>query len=94
MLPDESRPLIDYRSPAGARKNRKPKAGKAGPRFVFVNDRTPRGHAHCASCCAPLSDTYVREIASGLIYCNTRCSAKRSRRMSHLAAQFRAWVVS
>lgn len=94
MLPDESRPLIDDRSPAGARKARKSKAGKAGPRFIFVNDRTPRGHPHCASCCTPLNESYVREVGSGLIYCGTRCSTKRSRRMSDLASQFRAWVVS
>ena len=94
MLPDETRPLIDDKSPASTRKARKPKAGKTGPRFILVNDRTPRGNAHCASCCASLSDSYVREVASGLIYCGTRCSEKRSRRMSDIASQFRAWVVS
>jgi len=94
MLPDESRPLIDIKSPAGARKSRKPKVGKAGPRFILVNDRTPRGPVHCAACCTPLSESYVREIASGFLYCDSRCSAKRARRMSDLASQFRAWVVS
>jgi hypothetical protein len=94
MLSDQSRTLGDGRRSTRAQKSAKPKAAKAGPRFIFVNDRTPRGHAHCASCCEPLSASYVREIATGLIYCNQRCSARRSRRMSDIASQFRAWVVS
>lgn len=91
MLPNESRSLSNERSAVRPPKRAK---RKAGPRFVVVNDRTPRGHAHCASCCEPLSESYVREIATNLVYCGPRCSARRSRRMSDLASQFRAWVVS
>ena len=47
-------------------------------RFVFVNGRTPRGKAHCALCCEKIGDRYVREISTGLIYCNCHYSAGHS----------------
>jgi len=90
VLPDESQPSGD-RSPIPTRKGAKPKTGL---RYIFVNGRTPRSQAHCASCRAPVDDSYMRDIATGAVFCNRRCSKKHSRRMSELALQLRAWVVS
>ena len=48
-------------------------------RFVVVNGRTPRS-AICACCSEPLSDRYVRELASRLPYCDVGCQDR------HIAA--------
>jgi hypothetical protein len=91
MLPNETQPLISDRSTTRPQKGPKP---KAGPRFVFVNGRTPRGHAHCAACCEPIGDAYVRDVQTGLLYCDRSCSTGHSQRISGLASQLRAWIVS
>lgn len=90
MLSDQSRPLSGIHSPTRLQKGLK---AKAGPRFIFVNGRTPDGRSLCGSCCEPIGDTYVRDISTGHIYCNRNCSPRRSR-MLELASQFRAWVTS
>ena len=93
MLSNESRPFGSARSSNTAQKSSKPRAGKAGPRFIFINGRTPHQSAHCASCREPISDGYVREIATGLLYCDYRCSGRHSR-LAEFASRLRAWVVS
>jgi hypothetical protein len=50
----------------------------AGMRLVFVNGRTPRGNAHCALCREEIGDGYMRDIATGLIYCNRHCGTGHS----------------
>jgi hypothetical protein len=44
-------------------------------RFILVNGRTPRPPSFCASCCKPIGDSYVREAATRLSYCNHGCYA-------------------
>jgi hypothetical protein len=47
-------------------------------RFVLVNGMTPRTQPFCAICCDPIEDTYLREIATRLSYCDRKCYLGRS----------------
>jgi len=42
-------------------------------KFVLVNGRTPRPQSFCALCCEPIGGSYVRELATGLSYCDHNC---------------------
>jgi hypothetical protein len=42
-------------------------------RFVLVNHRHPREDACCALCTEKIGDTYVREIQTRLLYCDSQC---------------------
>ena len=42
-------------------------------KFVLVNGRTPRSQSACALCCKPIGETYLREIATQLSYCDHQC---------------------
>jgi hypothetical protein len=42
-------------------------------KFVLVNGRTPRPESFCALCCEPIGETYLREIATRLSYCDHQC---------------------
>jgi hypothetical protein len=42
-------------------------------KFVLVNGRTPRPQSFCALCCEAIAESYVREIATRLSYCDQRC---------------------
>jgi hypothetical protein len=42
-------------------------------KFVLVNGRTPRPQSFCALCCEPIGETYLREIATRLSYCDHQC---------------------
>ena len=42
-------------------------------RFILVNGRTPRPRSFCALCCEPIGDSYLREIATRLSYCDHKC---------------------
>jgi hypothetical protein len=44
-------------------------------RFVLVNDRVPRGDAFCALCSSKIEKSYVRELQTRLLYCDTQCFA-------------------
>jgi hypothetical protein len=44
-------------------------------RFVLVNDRVPRDEEHCALCGGTVEKGYIRDLKTGLIYCDTRCFA-------------------
>jgi hypothetical protein len=48
-------------------------------KFVLVNGRTPRTPACCALCCGLIAEGYVRDVATGLSYCNHRCWVERRR---------------
>jgi hypothetical protein len=42
-------------------------------KFIFVNGRTPRSRSFCTLCCEPIGETYVREIATRLSFCDHQC---------------------
>jgi hypothetical protein len=42
-------------------------------RFILVNERIPREHACCASCCARIERGYVRDPHTRLVYCDAAC---------------------
>ncbi len=39
----------------------------------LVNDRVPRSDANCALCRKKIEQGYVRELQTGLVYCNPQC---------------------
>lgn len=57
-------------------------------RFVLVNDRVPRSDANCAVCCKKIEQGYVRELQTGLVYCNPQCFSGRGK-MAFLAIEDR-----
>jgi len=42
-------------------------------RFILVNGRTPRPPSFCAWCREPIRQSYLRETATRLSYCDHRC---------------------
>jgi hypothetical protein len=50
-----------------------------GPRFVLVNNRTPRAETQCALCGGKIADSYIRETQTRLFYCDTKCFAGRAK---------------
>jgi hypothetical protein len=50
-----------------------------GPRFVLINNRTPRADAQCALCGGKIADSYVRETQTRVFYCDTQCFAGRAK---------------
>jgi hypothetical protein len=42
-------------------------------KFVLVNGRTPRTQSFCPLCCEPIRESYLRDIATLLAYCNHEC---------------------
>ncbi len=42
-------------------------------KFVVVNGRTPRTQSFCALCCESIGESYLRDIAAQLVYCNHKC---------------------
>jgi hypothetical protein len=42
-------------------------------KFILVNGRTPRPESFCELCCEPIGETYLREIATRLSYCDHHC---------------------
>ena len=49
-------------------------------RFVLVNGRTPREKSFCPMCCEPIGESYLREIATRLSYCNRECYLGRGKK--------------
>jgi glucose dehydrogenase len=47
-------------------------------KFIVVNGRTPRPQSFCSLCCEPIGESYLREIATRLSYCDQRCYADHS----------------
>jgi hypothetical protein len=43
--------------------------------FLLVNGRTPSPQSFCALCCEPIGETYLREVATRLSYCDHQCYA-------------------
>ena len=48
-------------------------------KFVLVNGRTPRPQSFCALCCEPIGESYLREIATKLSYCDHKCYVGRQK---------------
>jgi hypothetical protein len=44
-------------------------------KFVLVNDRTPSKQSSCLLCREPIGRGYLREIGTGLFYCDHDCCA-------------------
>jgi hypothetical protein len=44
-------------------------------KFVVVNGRTPRPQSFCALCCKSIGESYLRELATRLSYCDDNCYA-------------------
>jgi hypothetical protein len=42
-------------------------------KFLLVNGRTPNPQSFCAFCCDPIRESYLRELATGLSYCDHSC---------------------
>jgi hypothetical protein len=42
-------------------------------KFILVNGRRPRPESFSALCCEPIGETYLREIATRLSYCDHQC---------------------
>jgi hypothetical protein len=42
-------------------------------KFVLVNGRTPNPQTFCALCCDSIGESYLRELATGLSYCDHSC---------------------
>jgi hypothetical protein len=42
-------------------------------KFILVNGRTPHVESCCALCREPIGETYLREIATRLSYCDHSC---------------------
>lgn len=42
-------------------------------RYILVNDAYLKTEACCASCCGKIGEHYVREIGSGLLFCDADC---------------------
>lgn len=42
-------------------------------KFILVNGRTPRPPSFCALCCKPIGESYLRETATRLSYCDHEC---------------------
>jgi hypothetical protein len=42
-------------------------------KFVLVNGRIPRPQSFCALCCEPIGESYLRDIATRLSYCEHKC---------------------
>lgn len=48
-------------------------------KFILVNGRTPRPPAFCAMCCKRIGESYVREAATRLSYCDHECYVDHSK---------------
>lgn len=48
-------------------------------KFVLVNGRTPCKQLSCVLCSEPIGSGYLREIGTGLCYCDHDCYADHCR---------------
>ena len=49
-------------------------------RFILVNERIPREHTGCASCCARIERGYVRDPHTRLVFCDAVCFAAHEKK--------------
>jgi hypothetical protein len=50
-----------------------------GFRFVLVNHGIPRMKTECALCGTKIEQSYLRELHTGLLYCDPQCLAGHQR---------------
>ena len=53
--------------------------GRRHMKFIVVNGRTPRPQSFCSLCCEPIGESYLRETATRLSYCDHKCYVDRSK---------------
>jgi hypothetical protein len=58
---------------------RSPPEPPARLRFVLVNNRMPRVKTECALCGTKIEQSYLRELHTGLFYCDPQCLAGHQR---------------
>lgn len=56
-------------------------------RFILVNERTPRQNAGCASCCARIERSYVRDPHTRLVFCDAVCFAAHEKKALPITVQ-------
>lgn len=59
--------------------SRGPVQPRSWPRFVLVNHRMPRLETQCALCGTKIERSYVRELCTGLLFCDQQCLAGHQR---------------
>jgi hypothetical protein len=52
-------------------------------KFVLVNDRTPNKQSSCVLCREPMRRGYLREVGTGLFYCDHDCYTDHCRSAVH-----------
>ena len=62
-------------------------------RFVLVNDRVRRSDVTCALCCKKIERGYLRELQTGLVYCDPQCFSEHEQK-AFLAIETRVRKVS
>ena len=76
---EETRPGLDDRSQEQISRTQDamnlPAVAPARLRFVLVNDVAPQGKAQCALCGTVIDQPYLRELHTGLHYCDPQCLA-------------------
>ena len=55
-------------------------------KFVMVNGRTPNKQSFCVLCREPIGRGYLREVGTGLFYCNHDCYADHCQSAAHALA--------
>ena len=48
-------------------------------KFILVNGRSPQPQSFCALCCDSIGESYLREIATRLSYCDHKCYIDHSK---------------
>ena len=48
-------------------------------KFIMVNNRTPSQQSSCVLCRKPIGRGYLREVGTGLFYCDHDCYAVHCR---------------
>ena len=57
-------------------------------KFALVNDRTPGKQSSCVLCGEPIGTGYLREIGTGVFYCDHDCYAEHCRSAVMALANF------
>ena len=55
-------------------------------KFVLVNDRTPSKQPSCVLCRQPIGRGYLREVGTGLFYCDHDCYGDHCKRAAQALA--------
>jgi hypothetical protein len=56
-------------------------------RFVLVNGRSPCSRSFCPKCKHPIEQSYLRELGTGLIYCDDDCYADHCESAAQILAR-------